>query len=440
MERSRSCFASLGARKDCCWAWSQKKQEELQEKHSTGSSIQTSQLGPPGQVFPRLTSQPETIRKMRHQLEGKTQEERSRKRKRFLENTVMAHVFLDKPLWSRWQFPKQWPQITRRDWKLSKPLKSRHLKLHPINKLDENFKHLSESSLVRRHRTSQKASRLWPLWWMQDRMQAKKETCPEQGGVCKNGQSWILQDRKWAGGCCGSHKVASWSGIEPTPRRAFGDLKDGTGQRKHSLRFSSHAFPQRGFEEIGPTKERQVSFNLGIIFSFATFGENSMKDSGLPKNHSVLYKLRHSSPSHDRLQKPSVGSGSKDEGEMACRFFGQKVRGSCTPSSTNPIASKPTTGEVPFSTDSVRTAGPKISSPVKPDSKRTLWVVEFFVWLRKFQPNSLQLLVFTPWLMISSLALWTGKQICFVSLLWSPPSKFLKSHRVTLVWLGASCY
>jgi len=82
-------------------------------------------------------------------------------------------------------------------------------------------------------------------------------------------------------------------------------------------------------------------------------------------------------PFTQSASQPSVGSGSKDEGQMACRFFGQKVRGSCTPSSTIPTASKPTAGEVPFSTDSVRTAGPKILSPVKPDSKRTLWVVEF---------------------------------------------------------------
>ena len=159
-------------------------------------------------MFPRLTSQPETIRKMRHQLEGKTQEERSRKRKRFLENMVMAHVFLDKPLWSRWQFPKQWPQITRRDWKLSKPLKSRHLKLHPINKLDENFSIYLNHLLSEGIDVPESFKTLAAL--VDARPDASQKGDLPRARRCL--QEWAELDpanRKWAGGCCGSHKVAS---------------------------------------------------------------------------------------------------------------------------------------------------------------------------------------------------------------------------------------
>ena len=121
-------------------------------KKNIRQAIQTSQLGPPGQVLPRLTSQPETIRKMRHQLEGKTQEERSRKRKRFLENTVMAP-----------RFPGQTPleqmavsQAVASDYtkrlEAFKTFEKQASRTSSYQQVRRELQHLSESSLLRRHR------------------------------------------------------------------------------------------------------------------------------------------------------------------------------------------------------------------------------------------------------------------------------------------------
>ena len=231
------------------------------------------------------------------------------------------------------------------------------------------LQHLSESSLLRNHRRLRRLQDSGRFGGCKTGCKPKrrpaqsKEVSARVGkaGSCENKTAnnlsfYLRPSGALTPGCCGSHKVASWSGIEPTPRRAFGDLKDGTGQRKHSLSFSSHAFPQRGFEEIGPTKGRQVSFQSGLSSASQHLGEQHARQWVAQESLSAV-PVKAQQPFTRSASQPSVGSGSKDEGQMACRFFGQKVRGSCTPSSTIPTASKPTAGEVPFSTDSVRTAG-----------------------------------------------------------------------------------
>ena len=235
------------------------------------------------------------------------------------------------------------------------------------------------------------------------------------------------------GGRCGSHKVTSSSGFEFTSRRAVGDFKNGTGQRKHSLGFSSHAFPQRGFEETGSTQKGQVSLQSGLSSASQHLG-------GQHERHWVAQEPLSAVPVEAQRTfarssaQPSVGSGSQDEGQMACRLFGQKIRGSCTASSTIPAALKPTSGEVSFSSDSVRTAGPKIFSP-KPDSKKACWVVEFFSGCanlsKQFAAVGFHALAY-------DIIYGPGNDLLCESTLKSA-FKFLKTHRVALVWLGTPC-
>lgn len=172
-------------------------------------------------MLPRLTSQPETIRKMRHQLEGKTQEDRSRKRKRFLKNTVMAPRFPGQTFLEQMAVSQAVASDYTKRLEAFKTFEKQASQTSSYQQVRRELQHLSESSLLRRHRRLRRLQDSGRFGGCKTGCKPKRRPAQSKEVSTRMGKG--EQNRQWAillpstfrgshptkGGCCGSHKVAS---------------------------------------------------------------------------------------------------------------------------------------------------------------------------------------------------------------------------------------
>ena len=323
---------------------------------------------------------------MRHQLEGKTQEDRSRKRKRFLKNTVMAPRFPGQTFLEQMAVSQAVASDYTKRLEAFKTFEKQASQTSSYQQVRRELQHLSESSLLRRHRHLRRLQDSGRFGGCKTGCKPKRRPAQSKEVSARMGKG--EQNRQWAillPSTFGAFTLQGEDVVGPTrshpdlalnlhPEERLETSKIGLANESILLDSPVMPFLNVGLKKLAQRRKGRYLFNLDYL-QLRNIWENSVKDSGLPKNHSVLYQLRHSSPSHDRLHNLRSALAVKMRGRWRAD---SSVRRYEAPSSTIPTASKPTAGEVPFSTDSVRTAGPRIFfSPVKPDSKRTLWVVEF---------------------------------------------------------------
>ena len=294
-------------------------------------------------ILPRLTSQPASLKKVRLQLEGKTQEERFKKRKRFLENVEMTPRFPGQTFLEQMAVTQEVATDYLKRMKAFKAFANKmHLKLRPINKLDESFSIYLNHLFAEGIDVSEGFKTLAAL------VDARPDAS-QKGDLPRSRRS-----------------LQGWAKLDPARTRPpmpyplvallscnMFEKNQGEAALLVLLSFTAYLRPSealtlRGEDIVGPTRshphlalnlhpeERLETSKMGLsnesilldspVMPFLNFGlkklaqhrlgrflfnldycqlrniwEASMKDIGLPKNHSVLYQLRHSGPSHDRL-------------------------------------------------------------------------------------------------------------------------------------------
>ena len=131
-----------------------------------------------------------------------------------------------------------------------------------------------------------------------------------------------------------------------------------------------------GLKKLAQRREGRYLFNLDYL-QLRNIWENSMQDSGLPKNHSVLYQLRHSSPSHDRLHNLRSALAVKMRGRWRADSSVRRYEAHARLHQQFQQLPSQLQEKCLSALTRLERLVSKIFSPVKPDSKRTLWVVEF---------------------------------------------------------------
>lgn len=175
------------------------------------------------------------------------------------------------------------------------------------------LQHLSESSLLRRHRRLRRLQDSGRFGGCKTGCKPKrrpaqsKEVSARMGkaGSCENktanGLSFYLRPSGLQGedvvGPTRSHPDLALN-LHPEERLETSKM----GLANESILLDSPIMPflNVGLKKLAQRRKGRYLFNLDYL-QLRNIWENSMNDSGLPKNHSVLYQLRHSSPSHDRL-------------------------------------------------------------------------------------------------------------------------------------------
>ena len=164
-------------------------------------------------------------------------------------------------------------------------------------------------------------------------------------------------------------------------------------------------------KKLAQRRTGRFLFNLDYL-QLRNIWQASMKDIGLPKNHSVLYQLRHSGPSHDRLHNLRSALAVKMRGrwhaDSSVRRYEAHARlHQQFQQLSNQLQEKCLSAVTRLERLVLRFSPQNLTQRRHVGSLNSFLVVQIC-------PNSLLRLVFMPWLMISSM---DRETICFVSLL-----------------------